>query len=188
MHEWGDEWFQAHGADLYEAIKYIETNLRKHHIGVYGKEKFGCYRDDYLRFWDGGLYEILFGYRGYIGSYVNYPFDWMKNISNAFHRFIYQIVDNGYTSCKKDTLVKEMGKQYSNRTWRGLCFYNAKIGLTKLVREHQAKMYNKVFQKACKKWPDIIDELIVDTAGYYMIKPCKWGNVDGELIHSKYWK
>ena len=84
--------------------------------------------------------------------------------------------------------ISEMEQQYNNRIWKGLCFYNDKIGLTKLVNNYQAKMYNKVFQQACKKWPDIIDELVVDTVGYEMIKPCKWGNVDGELIHSKYWK
>ena len=65
MHTWGDEWFEEYGDDLNAAISYIENYLHKHHIGVCGKEKYGTYRDEYLRFWNGGIYQILFGYRRY---------------------------------------------------------------------------------------------------------------------------
>jgi hypothetical protein len=72
MHEWGDEWFRKNGDDLYCAIDFIEKYLHKHHIGVCGKEKYGTYRDSWLRFWNGGLYEILFGYSARIGSWRKY--------------------------------------------------------------------------------------------------------------------
>ncbi|MDO4465568.1 MAG: hypothetical protein Q4C49_00970 [Bacillota bacterium] len=73
------------------------------------------------------------------------------------------------------------------RIWLGLIHINNKIGLTKLVNKFQAYQFNKTFQLACKKWPNIIDELISDIDGYEMIKPCKWGDVDGTEIHNKYW-
>jgi hypothetical protein len=40
MHEWGDEWFENNGEQLYAAINFIESFLRKHHI-VIGEKKNG---------------------------------------------------------------------------------------------------------------------------------------------------
>lgn len=57
MHFWGDEWFEKYGDDLYEAIRRLEDRMRKWgRVAVSGKEKFGTYRDEYLTFWNGGLY------------------------------------------------------------------------------------------------------------------------------------
>lgn len=164
MHYWGDEWFEKNGNDLYEAINFIEKNLRKHQIGVCGKEKYGTYRDQFLNFWSGGLYDLLFGHRCYIGTFRKYP-KWIGAIIDSIHRFIYYKLD-----------------------YHVICPINRKLGLEKLVHDYQAKMYNKTFQLACKKWPNVITELIVDIDGYEMIKPCRWGNVDGTSIHNKYWK
>ena len=164
MHYWGDEWFEKNGNDLYQAIDFIEKNLRKHQIGVCGKEKYGTYRDQFLNFWSGGLYDLLFGHRCYIGTFHKYP-KWVETIIDSIHRFIYYKLD-----------------------YYVICPINQKLGLIKLIHDHQAKMYNKTFQLACKKWPNVITELIVDIDGYEMIKPCKWGNIDGTSIHNKYWR
>ena len=80
MHYWGDDWFQKNGKDLYDAIDFIEDNLHKYGIGVCGKEKWGCYRDDFLRLWDGGLYTILFGYRCHIGTWKLSKYPKLRNI------------------------------------------------------------------------------------------------------------
>ena len=188
MHYWGDEWFKKNGNDLYDAIKYIEEYLHKHHIGVCGKEKYGTYRDEYLRFWNGGIYEILFGYRGYIGTYHRYKCEWFENLVNKIHNFIYFTIDCGYISQKKEETWKDYTKRYKKRWWKGLCHVNEKIGLTKFVNDIQAKHYNIAFQNACKKWPHLIDELISDADGYKMIKPGKYGDINGEEIHCKYWQ
>lgn len=188
MHCWGDEWFQKNGNDLNNAIDFIEENLHKYGIGVCGKEKYGTYRDEYLHFWNGGLYEILFGYRVWIGSHRRYKWSWLGELVNKIHRFIYYRLDYGCPKTIEGESLKDNSTRFKNRKWKGLIHYNSKIGLTKLVYNYQAKMYNKVFQLACKKWPNIIDELIVMIDGYKLIKPCKWGNVDGEEIHKKYWK
>jgi len=188
MHCWGDEWFQKNGNDLNNAIDFIEKNLHKYGIGVCGKEKYGTYRDEYLHFWSGGLYEILFGYRVWIGSHRRYKWNWLGEIVNKIHRFIYYRLDYGTPEKYENESFEKYSTRFKNRKWKGLIHYNSKIGLTEFVYNYQSKMYNKVFQLACKKWPNIIDELIVMIDGYKLIKPCKWGNVDGEEIHKKYWK
>lgn len=187
MHYWGDEWFEENGNDLYAAIDFIEKYLRKHHIGICGKEKYGTYRDEYLRFWSGGLYPILFGHRVSIRTYVNYKYKWMETIANKFHSFIYFRIDLGSIEMLKDESLDDFRKRCKKRWWKGLEYYSEKTGLLKFVHDYQAKHYNYAFQLACKQWPNITNELIVMTDGYKMIKPCKYGDIDGEEIHNKYW-
>ena len=88
MHYWGDDWFENNGNDLYAAINFIEDYLRKHHIGICGKEKYGSFRDEYLRFWDGGIYEILFGYSCFIGTYRHYKNEKLKKAAAAIDEYI----------------------------------------------------------------------------------------------------
>lgn len=188
MHYWGDSWFEQNGDDLYAAIYFIETNLPKYGISVCGKEKWGCYRDDFLHFWDGGLYTILFGHRCHIGTWNFRKYPKLQNFINKIHSFIYFKLDVGIINEIQGETLSENAERYKKRLWKGLQYYSKKIGLLKLVNKFQAYGYNKTFQLACKKWPNVIDELISDINGYKMIKPCKWGNIDGEKIHDKYWK
>lgn len=53
MHYWGDEWFQKYGDEFNKAIRELDDGLRKLHVFVYGKEKFGCYRTDFFSLWEG---------------------------------------------------------------------------------------------------------------------------------------
>lgn len=178
MHYWGDEWFKNHGDDLYTAIKKIEKGLHKYGIGVNGKEKYGSYREEYLRFWDGSWYYIIFGPRLCRRSFHNYKFKPFMKFANFIHDTI-SWFDYYMIPYKKTKYGWLRG---------GIANFNNIIGITKLVWKWQSKKYNKVYQLVCKEYPDIVDELIVDTEGYKMIKPCKWGNVDGTAIHNKYWK
>lgn len=166
MHCWGDEWFNQHGDSLYMAIEAVEKRIRKWaKAGVCGKEKWGCYRDDFLTFWDGGIAQIFFGYRA---TYQR----------NPISRIMWKI-DHALIPVKKT----EFG-------WYkvGLANFNRWIGLTNLVNKWQANMVNKAFQVTCREYPDVVDELVSDTDCYEMIKPCKWGDIDGVEIHRKYWK
>lgn len=178
MHYWGDEWFKKHGDNLYSAINEIEDGLRKYHIGVCGKEKYGCYRDDFLRFWDGSLYYIIFGPKCYIGPSKTYKHKFFQNIVQKIHNIIYWF----------DHYIIPYRKTKYGWLKAGFADFNRLMGLVYLVRRYQAAKYNKVFQIICKKYPDVIDELICDATGYEMIKPCKWGDIDGNEIHKKYWK
>ena len=168
-------------ATVPDHIMYVRRNGKGYWCG-------NSYRDEYLRFWDGGLYTILFGYRGWIGTHHRYKWKWMEDFVNKIHHFIYFTLDCGTPESTEGESFEDYSKKYENRKWKGLHHYSNQIGLTKLIQDRQAKHYNKAFQLACKKWPNIIDELIAMTDGYKMIKPCKWGDVDGEEIHNKYWK
>ena len=75
-----------------------------------------------------------------------------------------------------------------NPVGRGFRQWMQSTGFYKRYCQRRKEAYNKVFQLACKKWPNVVDELIVDIDGWEWIKPCKWGDVDGEAIHDKYWK
>ena len=167
MHEWGDEWFKQYGDELYTAIREIERRLRRFKIGISGKEKWGCYRDEYLTFWDGGLYQILFGYRAYIGTFRRkglYRLKWFKDLVNRFHNYVCYTVDPKF---KKLTAKKNIHGR---------------------IVDWQKRKLNDVFQTVCMKHPDIIDELVCDVDCYELIKPNKKGNVSGTAIHNKHWK
>lgn len=148
MHEWGDDWFKTNGTDLYTAIDKFEKICKKYgKIHIYGKEKYGTYRDEYLRLWDGGLHYFLYK------SYVR--------------------IENDFIYWKIDPIVRKIFKY---------------TGIIKLIQWYQAQVYNYAMQKMCKKYPNIIDELVLDLSGYPMVKPCLFGKVDGTAIHKKYWK
>ena len=61
-------------------------------------------------------------------------------------------------------------------------------GLYRLGIWYQAQIYNYAIQKMCKKFPEIIDEIVADLDGYEMVKPGIFGKIDGKEIHNKYWK
>ncbi len=166
MHYWGDEWFQQYGDQLYEAIELLGRRMRKWaKVGVCKKEKWGAMRTDFLTFWDGGLSQIFFGYGCWWGG------SWIE-------KFVH-FIDHSLIPYKK-----------TKYGWLrvGLADFNGLIGLRKLVNKWQVRMINKAFQVTCREYPDIIDELVSDVDCYNCIKPCKWGDVDGEAIHRKYWK
>ena len=89
---------------------------------------------------------------------------------------------------------------YSKNDWgtvfKKICYWtddiladiNRFIGLTWIIRKWQIKKINQLFQNVCKEHPDLIDELISDTDCYMYIKPGRYGDIDGEKIHNKYWK
>lgn len=61
------------------------------------------------------------------------------------------------------------------------------LGLGRLIRWYQSQVYNIVIQIACRRWPDIIDELVADSDMAGAIRPGLFGKVDGKAIHDKYW-
>ena len=117
MHEWGDEWFEKYGNELDTAIKSLEDRIRKWaKAGVCGKEKWGTYRDSFLRLWDGGITQIFFGYRA---TYHH----------NPISRILYKI-DHNLIPYKKTKFGWLKG---------GLSDLNYMTGLTKIVWRWQKK-------------------------------------------------
>lgn len=62
-----------------------------------------------------------------------------------------------------------------------------KTRLYKIVIWYQAIVYNYAIQKACKKYPNIVDELVSDLDWYQAVKPGIFGKVDGTEIHNRHW-
>ena len=56
-HYWGDKDFDWES--LNNAINDITKDLRKARIRVHSKEKYGTARFEFVSFWDGGLYNLL---------------------------------------------------------------------------------------------------------------------------------
>ena len=178
MHYWGDKWFQEHGDHLYAAIKETDKALWKAKIGCLTKEKYGTRREDMLKLWDGGWYTIIYGPRFSYQPWKYYKWKPFRKLVEGIHSFVYWL----------DHRIVPWTKTKYGWLYKGLADFHRWLGIVALVNKRQAKQYNKIFQLACKKYPDIVDELILDAEGYKMIKPCKWGDVDGEKIHNKYWK
>jgi hypothetical protein len=58
------------------------------------------------------------------------------------------------------------------------------FGIRWLGRRWQRYIYNYTIQKMCKKYPNITDELVMDSSVPHWIK----GKVDGQIIHDRHWK
>lgn len=198
MHYWNDEWFEKNGKDLYEAIDWVEKELRKNRIRVCGKEKYGTYRDEYLCWWDGSLTQLLYGPNKYLRPpYRVSKIEWFNRLKEKLCDFIYWRIDSGWTremmrEKDNDKLMKLIHERFSDKDGnpvdRGLRTKVMKTKFYKRYCQRRKDAYNKVFQLACKRWPHLSDELISDIDGWEWIKPCKWGDADGEAIHYKYWK
>lgn len=159
MHFWGDKWFEEHGKDLWAACD--EINRTCYNARIYGgvKEKYGCLTDDIFGFFDGSWYHFLKRKYG-----MPKFFRWLE----------YGLVPVGKS---------EFG-------WRfvGIAHLNDRIGITSLVRKIQARKLNKTIQLLCKRYPEITDEIVSNLFFYPIIKPCRWGDVDGEEIHNRHWE
>lgn len=62
------------------------------------------------------------------------------------------------------------------------------LRLHRLIQLYQRIVYNYAVQQACKRWPNVIDEIVSDLDGYEWVKPGIFGPIDGAKIHFKYWK
>jgi len=63
--------------------------------------------------------------------------------------------------------------------WTGLYFIGSRI---------QRFFYNLGVQLACKRYPEVTDELVMDLQWPEYIRPGIFGKVDGIKIRNKYWK
>lgn len=191
MHEYYDDWFALHGDELYDAISELKAGFKKHRLHIYVSEKNGCVRDEVVNLWNGGLFQLLFGYGLNVDTDSEkglLKYKPIRNLWNRFRRFVNFKIDAGTPSQKEGEPFSEYAKRYEKRLWKGLVHINSRIGLTKFVNGRQAAKINRVFQEVCARHKDIVDELICDLNCYPCIKPCKWGDIDGEKIHRKYWR
>lgn len=57
------------------------------------------------------------------------------------------------------------------------------VRLDRAVRWWQGRVYNWALQRACRRYPSVVDELVSDADFPDLIR----GRVDGRTIHDKYW-
>jgi hypothetical protein len=60
-------------------------------------------------------------------------------------------------------------------------------GILYVGQKIQFAAYNYAFQRACKKYPNVIDELVSEIDYPELVKPGFFGKVDGRAIQKKYW-
>jgi hypothetical protein len=107
------------------------------------------------------------------GTFRDHPYFW----DGGLHRLIwpgYVSIQNRFIYCKLDHYLIRPFTKYT--------------GLHRLGLWYQSQVYNYAIQKVCKKYPQIINEMVADLDGYKYVKPGIFGNVDGTKIHNKYWK
>ncbi len=61
------------------------------------------------------------------------------------------------------------------------------LRLHRPVRWYQRHVYNIAVQRACRKYPEIIDELVADLDFPEHIRPGIFGRINGQVIHDRYW-
>lgn len=67
-------------------------------------------------------------------------------------------------------------------------YFTRYTGIQWLFVKYQMWLYNYTIQKVCKQYPHLIDELVSDLDHYQLIRPGRFGNIDGTIIHKKYWR
>lgn len=105
------------------------------------------------------------------GTFRDYATFWDGSLHGALWPG-YRTIKNRFIYWKLDIIIKPLTK------WTGMRW---------LVCSYQKAVYNYTFQKACKKFPNVIDELVSDAAFPEFIKPGLFGSIDGQKIHDKYW-
>lgn len=118
----------------------------------------------------GGI--LVFGKEKW-GDYID---EYLTLWDGGLHYVIYKspiFIRNNFLYWKIDPIVKFITK-YTGIQW--------------LVVKYQKFVYNASMQIVCKKYPNVVDEMINSTNGYNFIKPCIFGKIDGEEIHKKYWR
>lgn len=106
------------------------------------------------------------------GSFRDHPDFW----DGGIHSLLYP----GYVWVKFPFL-------YFKIDWYIIKPFTKYTGIHKLGLWYQSQVYNYAIQKMCKKYPNIIDELVAGLDGYEMVKPGIFGSINGVSIHGKYW-
>lgn len=98
------------------------------------------------------------------GQFNDYPTFW----DGGLHTLLYP----GYVRIKRPFLHYKID-------WKILIPLTTWTGIHRLGLWYQYQVYNYAIQKMCKKYPNIVDELVGCLDGRELIKPGIFGKVDG---------
>ena len=107
------------------------------------------------------------------GTFRDHPYFW----DGGIHTLIYP----GYVWIRYSFLYFKVDRYLTQP-------FTKYTGLHKLGLWYQSQVYNYAIQKVCKKYPEIVDEIVSSLDGYEYVKPGIFGKIDGRKIHKKYWK
>jgi hypothetical protein len=106
------------------------------------------------------------------GTFRDHVYFW----DGGIHTLIwpgYVHIMNSFLYFKLDWYVIKPFTKYSGLLWLG--------------HRLQAMAYNYAFQSACKKWPNVVDELIMCVDAPELIKPGIFGPIDGKVVRDRHW-
>lgn len=107
------------------------------------------------------------------GTFRDHPYFWRGGL----HDLIWPghvWVRNRFIEYKLDRYIIKPFTRYTGIHWLGFWY--------------QRQIYNYAIQKMCKKYPNIVDELVCDLHAAVYVKPGIFGKIDGQKIRDKYWQ
>jgi hypothetical protein len=91
MHIWGDDWFEAHGDELYDAMQFIQEDLYKYsRCRLICKEKYGTIRYEWLLPPYGALFYRNKVHRWWLNSWLYYK--WTAYGYKCLRRAVYKAI------------------------------------------------------------------------------------------------
>ena len=87
----------------------------------------------------------------------------------------------GKYSVRRETHWYDYVDRFFAKIWKA-------VGIVKLGHKIQEKIYNREVQKVLGHHHNIVHELICDNCLYSLIKPTKFGYIDGKRIYDLYWE
>ena len=107
-HHWGSEWFEKHGEDLNDAMRYIHKEMkRRTGCIIFMKEKFGTirYEYDFVWFWPGEwpIYHYFYPSRLWYG----WP-KWFRRVEEFASKTLNYIGYSEYKQKKQAKILKNI--------------------------------------------------------------------------------
>lgn len=132
---------------------------------------------------DEAIYYIITTWKRYgrIGSHGKEKYGTFRDHAYFWDGGLHSLLYPGYVWIKIPFLYFKVDRYF-------IMPFTKYTGLYRLGAWYQQQIYNYAIQKACKKYPDIVDELVSSLDGYSLVKPGIFGKIDGEAIHRKYWR
>lgn len=117
---------------------------------------------------------------GRIGMHPKEKYGTMRDQLYPFDGSLYSVIKPGYVYVRWPKWLYRLDQKICKPVleYTGIAF---------LMIKWQMVVYNFAVQRACKKWPHIIDEIVSDLDGYEWVKPGIFGPISGTEIHKKYW-
>lgn len=151
-----------------------------------------CPETNEVFIWDGGIYELLFGYRYPRGPKRYSRIKAIAKLQDWVHEFVEWKIDKGWTfaAMKETDFAKRFEltkKRFLNKDgkWveKGFAPWMRRTKFYDRYRKRKYEQYNKIVQTACMYWPDLTEDIVCYTDWWIHVVPGKYGNVSGKDVY-----